>query len=184
MSHCPGYYWFNLKLCIQISQWIHFIFFCSVLCPRLSLSLFMFPRLSPFEFLYVHHTILVFQPFLLVSFPPFFTSSLSFSFSFFCPKVSFLLSASPSLCFFHTGSKWLSDGCNPILQMQQKWWLGSSCAFVTVSVCVRGFSFLFVFPWTHCVCRFPPRAVLLSFFSFSPPFSHSVSLTRDIWQGA
>lgn len=104
---------------------VHFLWFHFLCC--LLLCLCLYRVISLFLWLYVHspghcgslHFLCSFQ------FPPFFCASLSFSFSSFVSFSPPPLPSSPSLLFSLAvvGSKWVSDGCNLILQIQQKWWL-------------------------------------------------------------
>ena len=176
-------YWFSccpllshLSVSVVLSVWLLFDFLGSVL---VSFCLYSSSSHFYFHFLYIHHSAVLFPflPFpLLFLIPP-----LSPSFP---PSLS-PLSASPSLSFFPppavVGSKWVSDGCNPILQIQQKWWLGCSlsshfCECVCISVTF--------FPCTHLVIFSPLLPSL--FFSFIQFFSLALSLSDEghIWQGA
>lgn len=120
MSPFLNYYWFS---CF----WIHSLFLLLYFIPFL---LFFFIFL-PFHFEFVsisvhpslHPTWFIFQPFALSSF------HLCILIPVLFPSISLLVLHSVRFLPAVVGSKLESDGCNPILQIQQKWWLGCSLSF-------------------------------------------------------
>lgn len=158
-------------LCVRISPLIHRIL------PNLTfLSLFPHP-------ISVEFTRLNFFPFTLSfsALPYICSSSPIFLFPFFSPWGFLLPPLFPSISFTLQGSKWLSDGRNPTLQTQQKWWLASSRAFLAPSVCVCVCLTKRVFHLCsrgHTASGRPLPVVVLPFFS---PKSFFVPQSFCLW---
>lgn len=115
-----------LYFTINLTNLTHIYLLCQFFLTLSMLSQLLFSCSSSFLLLLlISFSSLFPSPLLSLSFPPFLFISLSFS-------------DSPSLFFSPAvvGSKWVSDGCNPILQIWQKWWLGCFWSF-GLRECVR-----------------------------------------------